>query len=96
MNISEQLNLLQNIKENIKSSIEEKGVTVENNTPFSSYADLIDTIKTGGRSIYEQKDKSLIKIFDSINIRTGIYTNKDNTVINLYDYINGKTEIFQQ
>ena len=95
MNISEQLTLLQNIKESIKQSITNKGVEIFDNTPFSDYAELIDAIKTGGRSIYEQKDKSSIEIFDSINMRTGIYTNKDNTVINLYDYINGKNEIFQ-
>ena len=47
--IAENLQTIQNIKQNIKTAIENKGVDMTN-TPFSEYSTKIDEITTGGGS----------------------------------------------
>lgn len=50
MSISDQISRLQNAKANIKTSIENKGVTVPNDTKLDGYPALIDSIEAGGGS----------------------------------------------
>ena len=50
MSISDQITRLQNAKANIKTSIENKGVTVPNDTKLDGYSALIDSIEAGGGS----------------------------------------------
>ena len=45
MNIQEQLNLLCTIKANLKFKLMEKGVSIDDNTPFSLYPNLLDRIQ---------------------------------------------------
>lgn len=48
MSIVTEITRLQNAKESIKTSIENKGVTVSSSAKLEDYADLIDDIPTGG------------------------------------------------
>lgn len=48
MSIASQIARLQQAKADIKTAIENKGVTVSSNTKLDDYADLIDSIETGG------------------------------------------------
>ena len=50
MSISDQISRLQNAKANIKTSIENKGVTVPDDTKLDGYPALIDSIEVGGGS----------------------------------------------
>lgn len=50
MSIASEITRLQNAKSSIKTSIENKGVTVPSTTKLDGYAALIDTIPTGGGS----------------------------------------------
>lgn len=51
MSISSEITRLQNAKADIKSSIEEKGVTVPSTATLNEYSELIDSIPTGGGDI---------------------------------------------
>lgn len=51
MSISSEITRLQNAKADIKSSIEEKGVTVPSTATLDEYSELIDSIPAGGGDI---------------------------------------------
>ena len=61
MDIQEQLNLLSSIKANLKFKLMEKGVSIDDNTPFSHYPNFIDEIKSN-----EQPSCIKEKIFMSV------------------------------
>lgn len=48
MAISDEITRLQTAKENLKTAIEGKGVTVPGSTKLDGYADLVDSIQAGG------------------------------------------------
>lgn len=50
MSIASEITRLQTAKANIKTSIENKGVTVSSDATLDTYASLIDSIETGGGS----------------------------------------------
>lgn len=59
MNISENLQRIQEAKANIKTAIENKGVTV-GNTKLDGYANLINQIQTGGGSTGGGTEREII------------------------------------
>lgn len=50
MSIASEISRLQTAKADLKTAIEGKGVTVPSNTKLDGYADLVDSIETGGGS----------------------------------------------
>ena len=48
MSIASEISRLQTAKADLKTAIEGKGVTVPNSTKLDGYADLVDSIETGG------------------------------------------------
>jgi hypothetical protein len=50
MSVESEIIRLQTAKANLKTSIEDKGVTVPSSTKLDGYADLVDSIETGGGS----------------------------------------------
>lgn len=52
MSITSEINRLQTAKADLKTAIENKGVTVPSNTKIDGYADLVDSIETGGSAPY--------------------------------------------
>lgn len=50
MSIASEITRLQNAKTALKTAIEGKGVTVPSSTKLDGYADLVDSIETGGGS----------------------------------------------
>lgn len=48
MSVTSEITRLQNAKADLKTAIEGKGVTVPSNTKLDGYADLVDSIETGG------------------------------------------------
>lgn len=90
MNISEQLNLLKNIKNSIKNRLIERKADIDDNTPFSQYARCILTIdrtvftdKTNGST--NKKDNSSRIITDKYN---GSTNKQDISLINVTDKAN--------
>ena len=70
MSIADKLNTLQAIKENIKTAIENKGVTV-GDAPFTDYASRIDDIEVGSSediAIFTLSD-SKVNMFAGMSIR---------------------------
>lgn len=51
MSIATEITRLQTAKANLKTSIENKGVTVPSATTLSGYSALVDSIETGGGSV---------------------------------------------
>ena len=68
--IAENLQTIQNIKQNIKTAIENKGVDMTN-TPFSEYSTKIDEITTGGGS-------STFVVPDGMKFRESTFTELPN------------------
>lgn len=52
MSITSEISRIQTAKADIKAAIENKGVTVHSNTKIDGYADLVDSIETGGTAPY--------------------------------------------
>lgn len=52
MSVESEIIRLQTAKADLKTSIEDKGVTVPSNTKLDGYADLVDSIETGGSAPY--------------------------------------------
>lgn len=50
MSITSEINRLQTAKADLKTAIEDKGVTVPSSTKLDGYADLVDSIEAGGGS----------------------------------------------
>lgn len=68
MEIAEQLLLLKNIKDNIKAAIVGKGGIIANNTPFSDYARIIQTLSGGGgKHFLKRIDKSFVNAISSVS-----------------------------
>lgn len=62
MAISDEITRLQQAKADLKTAIENKGVTVPSSTKLNGYADLVDSIQVGGGSSndYEYKNFMLM------------------------------------
>ena len=87
MNITEQLNLLRNIKESLKNKLLEIGAKINDETPFSEYAEFIKNaektvFKDSCLGSFHRKDKTLILCTDNYNISTH---RKDKTLITAFD-----------
>lgn len=90
MNISEQLNLLKNIKESLKSKLLEIGAKIDDETPFSEYADFIKnaekTVFTDSCSGSVHKhDKTSVIVSDSL---LGSSISKDLSLLSASDKVN--------
>ena len=70
---ADKLNLLIDTKEAIKQSIIDKGVNIDDNTPFSEYAQKIEDIETGS-STPDDKD---VKFFDYDGMVVYSYTKEE-------------------
>ena len=89
MNISQQLNLLQNIKESLKTKLLEIGAKIDDKTPFSQYSEFIKnaekTVYTDSYSIStHKKDKTSIIISDNYS---GSSHAKDKTDLNIIESV---------
>lgn len=64
LTIAQQLELLQNIKANIKAALKRQGANITDDTPFSDYAGLIGTGTGGG--IVEEVYTSAITLSETL------------------------------
>ena len=71
MTISDELTRLQNAKSALKTSIENKGVTVSDSTLLSGYSALVDQIQTGGGGGNEDLIDLIERDFTTFNIPSG-------------------------
>lgn len=60
MNIAEKLNSIIETKENIKEAIQNKGVIIEDTTPFSEYANKINNISSSLKSVTVDTNASFV------------------------------------
>ena len=96
MSIASEITRLQNAKADIKSSIEEKGVTVPSTATLDEYSELIDSIPAGGGDIdwsaigYSEEPKS---IKEDYNYAKNIYDNWDATQTSYYRMFYNDTKL---
>ena len=97
MSVASEITRIQNAKSALKTSIENKGVTVSDSTLLSGYSALVDQIETGGGSSADLKDliERTITSFDIPNNVTKIGTSifQDCTALTSIVIPSGVTEI---
>jgi len=81
MSVASEITRIQNAKSALKTSIENKGVTVSDSTLLSGYSALVDQIQTGGGGGQAEEDlKNLIeRDITTLNIPDGVTTIRDYT-----------------
>lgn len=84
MSVQSEINRLQTAKADLKSAIENKGVTVPSSTKLDGYADLVDSIEAGGSETVVLDVNSLYSGGETYEINLDNYG--DSTVI-LYQNI---------
>ena len=92
MSIADKLNTLQTIKENIKTAIENKGVTV-GDSPFTDYASKIDGIEGGSSediAVFTLSDNK-VNMFAGVSIRGYFELDCKNLSLGEGPFFNGAT-----
>ena len=72
MSIASEITRLQNAKSALKTSIENKGVTVSDSTLLSGYSALVDQIQTGGGQAEEDLKNLIERDITTFNIPNGV------------------------
>lgn len=90
MSIASEITRLQAAKAELKTAIENKGVTVPSNTKLDGYADLVDSIQAGG-SIEDLIAKENLVRIEILIANTLFILDEDNNFnkINSYSLLNG-------
>lgn len=79
MSVASEINRLQTAKADLKTAIENKGVTVPSSTKLDGYAALVESIQAGGGSIEDLITKeNLVKIEAHNNSEIDIVLNQNN------------------
>lgn len=89
MSITSEINRLQTAKADLKTAIENKGVTVPSNTKIDGYADLVDSIETGGGSapyIVNPLNGEYLGTSKSVGTVTHQYQISSGTIVNCSIY----------
>ena len=90
MSITDQITRLQNAKASIKTSIENKGVTVSDDTKLDGYPALIDNIQTGGSGeTYINPDFYEIRTQSGTTYES-LFANDGNTALDLSNWDTSK------
>lgn len=90
MSIADQITRLQNAKASIKTSIENKGVTVSDDTKLDGYPALIDNIQTGGSGeTYINPDFYEIRTQSGTTYES-LFVNDGNTALDLSNWDTSK------
>lgn len=90
MSIADQITRLQNAKASIKTSIENKGVTVSDDTKLDGYPALIDNIQTGGSGeTYINPDFYEIRTQSGTTYES-LFANDGNTALDLSNWDTSK------
>lgn len=77
MSIASEISRLQTAKADLKTAIEGKGVTVPNSTKLDGYADLVDSIETGGGG---NVSTVIVTNGEPLPVISGNYTTNGNTI----------------
>ena len=87
MSITSEINRLQTAKADLKTAIENKGVTVPSSTKLDGYADLVDSIETGGGTapyIVNPLNGNFLGTSTSVGAVTHQYQINDGTISECY------------
>ena len=87
MAISDEIARLQQAKADLKTAIENKGVTVPSSTKLDGYADLVDSIETGGGGVSDN-----IWYYNSFNAKYKLIGGPDRWDIQNISYLFGYSE----
>lgn len=83
MSVESEIIRLQTAKADLKTSIEDKGVTVPSSTKLDGYADLVDNIVAGGGSETVVLNLKNFQVGETFNVNLDNYG--DSTVILYHD-----------
>ncbi len=89
MSIASEISRLQTAKADLKTAIEGKGVTVPSSTKLDGYADLVDSIETGGGGSYSDEWLYFNATVTVTDMKAYIILDYDSTKLELQAYMLG-------